>query len=474
MINRALIIAPHPDDEINLAGQLIIKLIRLNIEVFILYTTNGDSDKKIGNQRIYEAIRANKVLGVDRKHIIFLGYANEWRGEKHIYNAESQMQLISKLGKTNTNSIKELPEYCFLKHGIHHKFTRKNFKNDFSEVIEDILPDLIVCPEFDSHPDHRATALITDEILGELFKKNSQYRPILLKKYIHEGVWNGPKDYHSIPIKPTQTSGPRFYSGGMHDLDSPNFRWNDRISYQVEKDTTSELLKNNIIYKAAKQHKLTTAWYEMQRVINGDMVYWLRPTWNLALTADIEGSSGDTSYINDFKHFDTHDVKKIQEPFYGANNYCWKPKTDDKQKKLVLKFKKSEIIKCIFLYEDCNAINHIKKLRIEIGTNYKYDLELKKDGTKTELLIEQYLLTDCIIFQILEWEGEPGIAEIEIYSKTKEFSKSLPLDLYYPPKSPFKKSILQTFEYFYFLCLFLFKFKIQYEINKLLSIKYIR
>lgn len=45
-ISKMLVVAPHPDDEINLAGQLIVKAVKENIEVYVLYTTNGDATEK--------------------------------------------------------------------------------------------------------------------------------------------------------------------------------------------------------------------------------------------------------------------------------------------------------------------------------------------------------------------------------------------------------------------------------------------
>ena len=110
MINRMLIIARHPDDEINLAGQLIIRTNKIGIETFVVYTTNGDAESKIGNKRITEAIVANKVLGIDEEHVIFLGYPNEWEGKTHLYNASDDEEynecfdLFIKLQKKNNSN----------------------------------------------------------------------------------------------------------------------------------------------------------------------------------------------------------------------------------------------------------------------------------------------------------------------------------------------------------------------------------
>ena len=322
MIEKALVIAPHPDDEINLAGQLLISLIKNKVEVFVAYTTNGDFEKKIGNKRIVEAINANAVLGVDSEHVIFLGYPNEWQGGTHIYNSKAGEVLVSKLGKEETNSIENHPEYCYQLYGIHHRLSRENFRSDYKDLIIELLPDLIIAPEFDSHPDHRAASLMFDEIMGEILKENNRYRPIILKKYIHEGVWNGPKDYYERPAKPTLFSKQKKYAGQTHELESPAYHWDQRIRVKVDDATLTNLLKNNPIYKAAKQHKVTTAWYEMQRVINADAVYWKKRTDNEALCAKFEVSSGEAIFLNDFKYYDTFDVNTPIDVFDRPEVYC--------------------------------------------------------------------------------------------------------------------------------------------------------
>ena len=84
---RAMIIAPHPDDEINLAGQILPYLHDNDYKIYVVYTTNGDSEVKIGNKRLVEAIESCEVLGIPRENVLFLGYANEWEKGIHIYNA---------------------------------------------------------------------------------------------------------------------------------------------------------------------------------------------------------------------------------------------------------------------------------------------------------------------------------------------------------------------------------------------------
>ena len=463
MIKKVLVIAPHPDDEINLAGQMIVKLNKLGIEIFVAYTTNGDAEKKIGNKRICEAIKANYVLGINEDHVIFLGYPNEWQGGMHIYNAIDNEELVSKLGKTETNSIPIHPEFCYKQQGIHHKFTRNNFKSDLKDLIKYVNPDMIIAPEFDSHPDHRAASLLFDEVMGELLKDNREFRPIILKKYIHEGVWYGPKDYYNQTPFPTSYSGPKMYSGGIHDLDSPYFEWNERISYATDDDTTTLLLKDNLVFKASKAHRNTTAWYEMQRVINADMIYWNRPTQNLALYANVTSSYGDVKYINDFKYFDIINI--IEEDIGNEENsgyYCWIPDPFDYKKEVNFNFDENVKISNIRIYEDYKYRNHIKKIQIKINDNVIKEIELQNSGKKTEIYFENGLRTSNITFKVIEWIGQPAISEIEIYSEKPSVKlSSVPISLFEQTIINKSVSIKQRIEKFFLMLIFLIKFKLK-------------
>lgn len=462
-IKKALVVAPHPDDEINLAAQLIIELQKQFIDIYILYTTNGDAETKIGNKRIQEAINALSLLDIPEENIIFLGYANEWKQGRHIF--ESIQVISSKLGKTKTNSLKTHPEYCYSKYGVHHEFTYINFKKDFKDVIEELLPDLLVCVDFDKHPDHRAASLTFDKVIGELLKEKKGYYPLVLKKFAYNGVWFGEKDYYSIPFQPTVKSPNFIYSGMEHELESPAYTWKERLSFNVDCNTTTTLLKNNLLYKMAKRHVSTIAWYQMQRVINADMVYWYRPTMNLAIHAKIIASSGDVSYLNDFVLYGYKSILSENEPFENASN-LWQPDEGDNRKEIRISFHSERKIRYINIYEDCNKQNHIRKLKIRLGDNSEYEIECNSNGTLTQIDLGVSKVVSVIRLSIEEYIGQPGIAEIEIIPE-EAMNVNWPLTLYTGCSSDRKKiSIRMWIEKILMDIHFLFAFKIGYEIRQ--------
>lgn len=73
-----IVIIPHEDDEINLAGTVIYHARKLGIRVICVFTTNGDW-KYPGLIRMKEAIQALSVLGVPERGYCISGLSG-WRG----------------------------------------------------------------------------------------------------------------------------------------------------------------------------------------------------------------------------------------------------------------------------------------------------------------------------------------------------------------------------------------------------------
>lgn len=463
----AMVIAPHPDDEINLAGQVLPYLQENNFKIDVVYTTNGDSEKKIGNKRLQEALDACDVLGIPSENVIFLGYANEWEECRHLYNEDYDVQLTSRLGKCETNGLEDHCEFSFKKNGFHKSFTKRNFIDDLHDVIDDLKPDLIICVDFDTHPDHRMTTLAFDEAMCRILKKCMDYHPLILKRFAYNGTWKGNKDYYSY--KKTKLKYGFKYLGGNHDLESPAYSKNDEIRILADEKTITSLLTKNILYKAAKKHKCTVAWYQMLRVINRDMVYFIRNTYNLMLQASIIASSGNVNYLNDFKIYDVTDVLKTADPF-GNVECCWRP--NDTEKSFIAKWNEKISVKEIIVYEDANVTNHIKILQITLG-DLSINVEPHQDGSATRIKLNKNIVTDTIHGKILECVGNPGLAEVEVLAFDQIKTVEELLDIKDGQK---KLSNIERYsakvEKLVLDLQFLFKFKIRYEIKR--RINYIR
>lgn len=425
-MKKVLVISPHPDDELNLVGSILPVMIDQQMDVYVVYTTNGDAERIINNKRTQEAIDALSVYRVPEDHVIFLGYANDWQFGTHIYHGKEGEVFTSHLKKVETNGIKSHPEYCFQKQKIHHAFTRENLKADLKDVMEEILADVLICVDYDPHPDHRATSLLFEEILGEMLHERTDYHPTLLKKFAYQGVWYGPKDYYAE--NRTVNMGPYHYASLEHDVESPSYLWSNRIAFRTDRRVLTKRLRDSIAYQSAVRHRHTVAWHRMLRVINTDAVYWWRPTDSLLYNADLNASSGESRFLTDFKTYDSENIMQAEDSI-TTRKCCWRPTPEDNQKIINIQLKEAKKVQELIVYEDVDPKNHIKCLQVSVGEK-DYYIEPAKGGAPTKVLLDTDNPVEKISVQILEYDGQPGLAELEVYESVQEWDEEkLPIPL---------------------------------------------
>lgn len=433
--NKYLIIVPHPDDEINVAGQLIRQLIPSHRQVYVLFTTNGDYEYD-GKLRIREAISALGVLGVNEENIIFMGYGDDWKSEVHLYNAPDDETLFSVGNYDRTYGLETHPDYRFLVSGYHHEYTRQNYKQDMRDVILDLLADVLVVVDFDSHPDHRCASLMFEEVMGEILKTRDDYKPVVLKKFAYAGVWQGPKDYYMNPKKETCLSeqGP---VGDQSEFGIVTYSWDNRIRFEAPSETQTLLIKNNIIYKAAKEHKTQEARFVVNRICNADIVYWLRKTNSLSYRATVRVSSGEACYLNDFKLIDCPDVGTTKTGLGILGDCTWIPDKADKEKAAYFYFSKPINVSCLSLYESFNPSDHITNGIIGFDNGFRVETgPLNQMGMETIIEFGMQYGVRYLSFQITAFEGEnPGLTEIEIYERREKNDLSHIAKLYSPNRT---------------------------------------
>lgn len=411
-----LLIVPHQDDEMLVGGSALYQFAQDKAwDTFVLYTTEGAAIHEDPETRMREAICALKVLGIPKKHIIFLGYGNGWQGRYHIYNAPEGEKLVSLKGRTETFALPEHEEHCFGRTGVHHAFTRENYKNDLMCAILDIMPDVILAVDMDDHEEHMATSLFLDECLNDIIKTKKGYCPLVLKKFAYDGLWKGEDDYFHVPRIET-------LNGKKDKTRNPSFIWKERIRFAVPQECDTYFLHNNILNKAVKKHISQDGWLCAVRLINSDIVYWCRRTDNLLLFADISVSSGEGRFVNDFKRVDTSDVRN-KDTVWG--NCSWFPQSGDDEKQIVISWKDKVCITELDIYESPEAdAGEILEMHIEFDDGYEFDTgELKHGGEANAFILPEEHRVGMVKARIIRFRGKPGISEVEAYSDILDIDK---------------------------------------------------
>lgn len=408
-MKECIFFCPHQDDELLIGGAMLVELInnpKWNVKV--VYLTNGDARAWEAIIRMQDAVRLLTNLGLKEENIIFMGYGNRWRGEKHIYNAEPDDICKSIAGFTETYALKEHREYSYLTQNIHHAYTRNNMKNDIKELLLN-CPEMCICVDYDKHEDHRALSLLFDECLGEILKEKLEYCPIVLKKFAYVGVWIGEKDYWKIPHRRTLKG---------NNQGHPFYLWEERISFGVPSLCDTVLLRNNLLYKASKIYRTQYVWMFAPSFINSDIVYWKRETKNLCKYAEINVSSGDATALSDFKLFDSTNIREIEN--WNFDIGVWIPDIKDNIKRISILFPKPQKqIEVLNIYECSAEKSGIRKISIRINDKNKTDYRIK-ERTKNVIRLRNYNVSKVDI-DIIDFYGENfGISEIELIEKSKE------------------------------------------------------
>lgn len=364
---KVLLFVPHQDDEINIAYGLLYKIRNIAESIKVVYSTNGNY---VVNEkyRLKEGVESLKNIGITKENIIFMGYSDQIpESTSHLYH-EKKCWIDNKnnfLTKAIYND-----DYHYLKYNEHAIFNKHNFLDDIKSIILDEMPDIIICIDFDSHPDHRALSLSFEKALGIILKENNKYHPKVLKAFAYPTSYKGYDDYNY------NNPSTKFLreENGLKTLQNPYYDWDKRIIFKSPSKATNYLYLNNIYFYGLLKHKSQYILNRINQVINNDLVFFERETNNLLNKAKISVSSGNPDYLNDFMLFDTDNITGgINREVVLNEGYTLIDK-NDKNKKVTIEFLDEVNINVIKIYVK-NAIKKIvlKTLDETLNARIKYE-----------------------------------------------------------------------------------------------------
>ena len=394
--HRVMLVVPHQDDEINVLGGAIEQYRAYGSEVFIVFTTNGDSFYT-GSTRLNEAIASAASMGVSEDHVIFLGYGDGWKERTHLYNAPAGEVLLSQRGNDATYGLEEHPAY---QNG--NAYTSENYLQDMKRVILEHQADVLYCVDYDAHDDHRATSLVFEKAMGQLLKENPDYRPTVYKGYGYNSAWGAALDYCQVNVGATTDVFVQPYT-----QKPAVYRWEDRVRLPVSDTALSRSLSGSGVFQALAAHACQDAETHAAGVANGDKVVWNRNTNSLCLDAQIQVSSGNGQLLHDFMIYDNLDI-------YGDRNRIdgiWIP--DDSEKSFTVTFPELRQVDSILLYdhpyEDHNILNAV--ITLDNGTTLETG-PLHPGGAANLFPIDAQIQSFTVTIDA--WEGDfAGIGEVE-------------------------------------------------------------
>lgn len=413
---NCVILAPHQDDEVILCGTIMHRIKTFGYTIYMVFMTNGNYDATVHDVRLREALKVSELFGIPQKQVVFMGYANEY-DEKgpHIYSASEGTIVKAKYDLEETYGIPEHEEYCYEKHGVHHGFTRENIFGDLYEIIHELKPELIIATGEEIHPDHSANSLLLDEVLGIVMHELQNYRPIVLKRPEYHTSWIGNEDYTDVNNASTKfdfKTKKTLVNGAEAFFFDPYLRWKDRLRIPI--DSNSESTVKSALNLYASQN----AAGHYNALMNSDAVFWMRRTDSITYNAVISASSGEASFLNDFKRNDSNDIKRKSSEIWEQNASIWRPDPNDLMPEINIEFDKEYCIGSIAIYQEYNAASFVTDCRIKTKDNTEIWRGNLSRYKATNASFDP-IITRGITVEILQYSGkntDVGITEIEVFS----------------------------------------------------------
>ncbi len=199
-----LVIAPHPDDEVLLAGGVMDRAIREGQRVAVIIVTNGDySCERDGYLREAESVAALKSLGVTEVH--FLGYPDGALSlltsvpHEPMEHRDATGQCVARTGTYADRSAGRLDEHTE-RTGKPGEWTSDALVGDLEALLTRLEPKNVYLPHaIDEHPDHAATYRYFRRALDRL-----KSAPIVHRGVVHVGeCWPSDCVAYFTPGAPT-------------------------------------------------------------------------------------------------------------------------------------------------------------------------------------------------------------------------------------------------------------------------------
>ena len=422
--DTVMVIVPHEDDEINVAGATIYGAIKEGLKVILVYVTNGDFQYK-ADIRYKEVQRMACIMNLPMENIHFLGFPDN-SGKDLLANRDAVFRNHAGFSKTHgAYGIKDYPTKYM---GGPLSYTYNNLVLAITDIIGRFKPCTVIAIDMDIHVDHQLTSIAVEEAIGKVVKENNNYRPKVLKSFAYDTDFESINDYYGMHLQSTIQNRAWIVDDSL-STNNPMLLWEDRLRILVSGDCRSTLLVRNPMFRALGAHMSQSSYKHGPKLINGDQVFWQRRIDNVVLYATVTATSGNISKINDFLRYDSYDVTK---KFANPEDYTWIPDDTDQESTVTIRFNEPTEIKYINWFENVWFSNDIEQALqgtiiktstgLEINIPPYYYPHFEAFPYIKKYVFEQPITIDWISFTVIKPKGVmAGISEIEIYPPNNQF-----------------------------------------------------
>lgn len=262
---KLLVVIPHPDDELNIAGVLMRNVLLREGQVFIIYTTNFDAyGEKVAQTRLKEIKKLCDRLSIPGDNIFYMGYQASLYHEGQCADSE---RYTFALGKEETCAKKI--------YGKEVLQTFVNMEDMLYEIISRIEPDVICGIDCDSHEDHRIASVALDQVIDRMSQEKASQVPLVLKGFSYATAWRSVPDFYVN--KNYLNSSIMNYNDSS---DTSKYDWEARVRIPyINSADLGHTLRSSYLYRCYAAYMSQNALSHMNQIINGDQVFWVSKSY---------------------------------------------------------------------------------------------------------------------------------------------------------------------------------------------------
>lgn len=257
-----MIIVPHPDDELNIAGILIRNMLLLKKTVYIVFSSNFDAYGNEESEKRYKEVnKLYSYLGIPLENIFYLGFPSQ-----HYFDQNEEKKYIDNDKMYCRQIYKNVSKYI---NENDVEATESSLIDQIVKLIDIIRPELVVGVDRDSNIDHIFLSDAIDKALENIKGLDDRYHPKVFKGFSYATSWMGRKDfYYNINVEKTLQN-----FNGSSELDK--YKWDQRIRIPYLQSSDLGLsLRSSLFYKLYSFYSSQNALSHMNQLVNSDEVFW--------------------------------------------------------------------------------------------------------------------------------------------------------------------------------------------------------
>lgn len=290
-----LVVGPHPDDEVMVAGGRARAAVTAGDRVKLVLVTNGDSEMSPahGLRRQGESVAAAKVLGLSEQDVVFLGYGDQtlidmWKstdGAKVFTSAAGQSATYGERGLGGT-------DYHRRRTGSPAPYSRDALLGDLKALIAEFQPDEIyTVNDWDYHPDHYAAVAFLTEALVAVRRAGGATNAALNQSMVWQPTDCGPRYW---PPQGGEPPFPPYPKPGC--LDDTNLEWERIVRYPVPPEMQRPGEDRNMKSEAILSYASQASDFLLSFARKDEFFWRTDFGHDLALTARVSASSETSSW----------------------------------------------------------------------------------------------------------------------------------------------------------------------------------